>query len=409
MNIFLVGGAVRDKLLGYPFHERDWVVVGSSPEHMLKEGYTQVGKDFPVFLHPDTKEEYALARTERKSGTGYTGFSFYAGKETTLEEDLARRDLTINAIAETEDGQIVDPYHGQADIKNKILRHVTDAFAEDPVRILRVARFMARYHHLGFSIAPETLELMQSIVESGEVDHLVPERVWQEFHKALSEPSPEQFVITLKECNALKIIMPEIEALFGVPQPELYHPEVDTGLHTILTLQQASKLCEKPLVRFGSLMHDLGKGLTSPEDYPSHKAHEKRGVKVVRTLCKRLKVPSQYRELAELVCEFHTHCHRALQLRAGTMLELFNHLDAFRRPERFYDFVVCCQADSQGRTGLQDKPYLQRDFIEKAFQSAQTIKAKDFLDQGFSGRELGQKINQGRIDKIQELKRAYDE
>ena len=407
MKLFLVGGAVRDKLLGYPYHERDWVVIGATPEIMRKKGFTSVGKDFPVFLHPESKEEYALARTERKSGKGYTGFEFHTSSEISLEQDLARRDLTINAIAESEDGEIIDPFNGRQDIENKILRHVTDAFSEDPVRILRVARFAARYQHLGFRIADETLDLMKQMVANGEVDHLVAERVWQEFYKALHEKAPQEFVISLKQCNALAIIMPELDKLFGVPQPEKYHPEVDTGLHAILSLEQAASLSQDTEIRFASLIHDLGKGSTPKDILPRHIGHEVRGKELVNQFCERLKAPNPYRELATLVCEYHTHCHRAFELKAKTLLKLFESLDAFRRPERFQKFLVCCQADAQGRTGLERKPYKQKEYLEKILVEVKKITAKNFLTQGYKGKELGLKIREAQLAKITEVKDQY--
>ncbi len=405
MNFFLVGGAVRDKLLGYPYHERDWVVVGATPELMIEKGFSPVGKDFPVFLHPETKEEYALARTERKSGKGYTGFTFHTSSEISLEQDLARRDLTINAIAESDKGEIIDPYNGRKDLTNKVLRHVTNAFSEDPVRILRVARFAARYHHLGFTVATETLELMKSMVNKGEVDHLVPERVWQEFLKALKEKNPEEFILNLKLCDALEVIMPELDKLFGVPQPEKHHPEIDTGVHSVLSLKKATELSDDTEVRFATLVHDLGKGTTPQEEWPRHIAHEKRGIKLTKNFCSRLKIPNNYRDLALNVCEYHTHCHRAFELRSETILKLFESLDAFRRQERFFKFLICCQADAQGRTGLENQPYPQKEHLENIFNEVSKIKANDFLPLGYKGKLLGDKIREERLNTIKKMKK----
>jgi len=321
MQTYLVGGAVRDQLLGYPYHEKDWVVVGSTPEEMLAEGYQQVGKDFPVFLHPSTHEEYALARTERKTAPGYHGFQVQATSEVTLEEDLLRRDLTINAIAKDEHGNLTDPFHGTEDIKNKILRHVSKAFAEDPVRILRVARFAARYAHLGFGVADETMALMKKMVTAGEVDALVPERIWQEMCKALSEKTPARFIEVLRECGALKRIIPELDILFGIPQPVEHHPEIDTGIHTLLVLEQACLLSNKQDVRLAALFHDLGKGTTPKAEWPSHINHEARGAEIVLTVCKRLRIPNDYRDLSERTARFHLHFHRALELKASTVVK----------------------------------------------------------------------------------------
>ena len=319
MKIYLVGGAVRDEILGYPFTEKDWVVVGATVDDMLAAGYQQVGKDFPVFLHPETKEEHALARTERKTAAGYKGFEVHASPDVTLEDDLVRRDLTINAIAKDENGEYVDPYNGIADIENKILRHVSDAFLEDPVRILRIARFLARYAHLGFSIAEETMELMKEMVSAGEVDALVPERVWQEMKKALSERTPGAFVTSLRDCGALQRILPELDCLFGVPQPEEHHPEIDTGIHTLMVLEQSCLLSDDADVRFAALLHDLGKGATPKKEWPRHIAHEARGADIVKKVCQRLRIPNEYRDLAERTARFHLHYHRALELKPATV------------------------------------------------------------------------------------------
>lgn len=404
MQIYLVGGAVRDKLLGYPYSERDWVVVGARPEEMETRGFKPVGKEFPVFLHPKTREEYALARTERKTGPGYTGFEFHAAPNVTLEEDLQRRDLTINAIAEDEQGQIVDPYGGAEDINNKTLRHVSPAFAEDPVRILRVARFAARYHHLGFTIAEETLELMRRMVETGEVDHLVPERVWKEMERALGERDPEVFIRCLRDCGALAKILPEVEALFGVPQPQEHHPEIDTGAHCLMVLQQAARLSEQPLVRFAALVHDLGKGTTPESEWPRHVGHEHRSVALVTQLCTRVGAPKSYKALALLAAEYHTHCHRALELKPKTILKLLKVADAFRRPERFEHFLLCCEADARGRTGLERRDYPQADYLRQALAEYQTIDNRTIAEQGFVGQAFGEEVDRQRLARLQELK-----
>jgi tRNA nucleotidyltransferase (CCA-adding enzyme) len=407
LQTFLVGGAVRDKLLGYPYHEKDWVVVGATPEEMKAKGFVPVGKDFPVFLHPDTKEEHALARTERKTGPGYTGFDFYAAPEITLEQDLERRDLTINAIAETADGEIVDPYGGVQDIKDKKLRHVSSAFCEDPVRILRVARFAARYHHLGFRVADETMEVMRSMVKSGEVDHLVAERTWKELSRALLEKNPSIFIQVLRECGALARIMPEVNRLFGVPQRKDYHPEVDSGVHTLLALEQACKLSDDLTVRFATLVHDLGKGTTPKKILPKHIGHEQRGVPLIKGLCQRLAVPKDCRELAVGVSEYHLHCHKALELRGKTLVKLFSALDAWRRPERFYNFLLCCEADARGRTGLEDRDYPQPEFLREAFAACQQVQARELVEEGFKGAELGEALRRRRVAAVEDFRRRY--
>ena len=400
MQIFLVGGAVRDKLLGRPIKDRDWVVVGSNPEEMLSRGFTSVGKDFPVFLHPDTKEEYALARTERKTGKGYTGFEFHAAEDVTLEQDLARRDLTINAIAESSDGHIIDPFDGQADINKKLLRHVSPAFCEDPVRVLRVARFAARYYHLGFSVAEETTTMMKHIVDSGEVNHLVAERVWAELNSALQEKSPAEFFNVLRSCGALKVIFPEIHNLFGVPQPAKHHPEIDTGVHTLMSLEQACQLSDDPLIRFATLTHDLGKAVTPKNKLPSHHGHESESKKLVDHLCDRLKAPNDYRALAIMTAEYHTHCHRAFELKPTTILKMLEKLDAFRRPERFNKFLLCCEADARGRTGFENREYPQREFLMTQLAVANKIDIKSLLEQGKEKQQLGDAIRKARIDAL---------
>jgi tRNA nucleotidyltransferase (CCA-adding enzyme) len=407
MKIYLVGGAVRDELLGYPYKEKDWVVVGATVADMLSAGYQQVGKDFPVFLHPETKEEYALARTERKTAAGYKGFEVHASPEVTLEDDLVRRDLTINAIAKDENGQFIDPYNGIEDIQNKTLRHVSQAFAEDPVRILRVARFMARYADLGFSVASGTITLMKDMVAAGEVDALVPERVWQEMQKALTENTPSAFVTTLRECGALKRIMPELDRLWGVPQPEQHHPEIDTGIHTIMVLQQACKLSQNPLVRFAALLHDLGKGTTPENEWPSHINHEARGAEIVVEVCKRLRIPNEYRELAEKTARYHLQYHRALELKATTVVKTLEQLDAFRKPEQFKNFLLACEADARGRPGYEHLDLPQGDFFRQALTVASNINIDELRGLGYENLELANKIRERRIKAISELKNNF--
>lgn len=407
MKTYLVGGAVRDKLLGRPVTELDWVVVGSTPAMMEAQGFTPVGKDFPVFLHPVTKEEYALARTERKTGKGYAGFSFYCGTEVTLEEDLIRRDLTINAMAEDEAGNIIDPYNGQADLAARQLRHVSDSFAEDPVRILRIARFAARYHGLGFRVADETNALMKTMVANGEVDHLVAERVWKETERALGEPNPEVFIQVLRDCNALARLFPEINALFGVPQTAQHHPEIDTGIHTLMSLQQACKLTANTCVRFATLAHDLGKGSTPPAEWPRHIAHESRSLPLVKKLCERIAAPKEYKELALIAAEWHTHCHRALELRADTLLKTLQATDAFRRPERFEQFLLCCEADARGRTGFEDREYPQANYFRAALKASQNIDMDAIHALGLNGKAFGDEVSRLRLAKISALKNAF--
>lgn len=407
MKTFLVGGAVRDKLLGRTVTERDWVVVGATPEQMQSLGYMAVGKDFPVFLHPHTKEEYALARTERKTGPGYTGFSFHCSKEVTLEDDLIRRDLTINAMAESEQGEIIDPYGGQADLHHKLLRHVSPAFAEDPVRILRIARFAARYHQYGFRVADETIALMQTMASNGEVDHLVAERIWKETERALAEPNPEIFIQVLRECHALEKIFPEVDALFGVPQTAIHHPEIDTGVHTLMSLQQVAKLSINPCIRFATLLHDLGKAATPREEWPRHIAHEERSLPLVKQLCERVAVPRDYKELALMVAQWHTHCHRAMELKPATVLKVLQGNDAFRRPERFQQFLVCCEADARGRTGFENRSYPQADFFRRALTVSQQLDLAPLRAQGITGQEFGEAITRLRLEQITQLKQEF--
>ncbi len=375
MQIYLVGGAVRDEQLGVPHLERDWCVVGATPDDLIALGYRQVGKDFPVFLHPESGEEYALARTERKTAPGYHGFAFDCSPDVTIEDDLLRRDLTINAIAKDENGQLVDPYGGLRDIELRLLRHVSDAFAEDPVRILRVAKFAARFKTLGFSIAPETLDLMRQMVSDGEVDALVPDRVWKETQTALRGSNLRTYFEVLRSCGALRVLLPEVDRLFGVPQPEKWHPEIDTGVHVLMVLDQAEALSTDLEVRFAALTHDLGKGITPRNRLPSHPGHETRGCRLIRDIAARLPVPRACRDLALIVAEFHTHCHRALELRPDTILKVLEKTDAFRRPDRFEQFLVTCEADARGRAGLEDRRYPQADYLRGAFAAAMAVDA----------------------------------
>ena len=407
MHTYLVGGAVRDELLGYPFHEKDWVVVGATVDDMTNAGYQQVGKDFPVFLHPETKEEHALARTERKTAAGYKGFEVHATPDVTLEDDLVRRDLTINAIAKDETGEFIDPYNGIADIKNKILRHVSEAFTEDPVRILRIARFMARYAHLGFTVADETRQLMTKMVAAGEVDALVPERVWQEMQKALSEKTPTAFVNTLRDCGALKRIMPELDCLWGVPQPEEHHPEIDTGIHTMMVLEQACKLSDDPQVRFAALVHDLGKGTTPESEWPRHINHEARGADIVKEVCNRMRIPNEFRDLAERTARFHLHYHRALELKPATLVKTLEQLDAFRKPERFEKFLLAAEADARGRPGFENKEYQQGGYFRAALNAAENINIGELREQGFENLALANKIKEARIEAVKNIKNTY--
>jgi tRNA nucleotidyltransferase (CCA-adding enzyme) len=412
MKTYLVGGAVRDQLLHIASKDKDWVVVGSTPEKMIADGYKQVGADFPVFLHPKTQQEYALARTERKSGTGYQGFAVDFGKNVTLEEDLIRRDLTINAMAQDEHGVITDPYNGQQDLADKILRHVSPAFTEDPLRVLRVARFAARFHHLGFTLAPETLQLMTDISLSGELATLTPERVWVETERALTEKSPWVYFEILRQCNALAVNFKELDDLFGVPQPEQHHPEIDTGIHSLLSLEQASYLTADTSVRFAALMHDLGKAKTPAENWPRHIGHEKLGIEPIQSLCARLKVPNKHKELALKTCEFHTHIHRAFELKAETVFKLFKNTDALRKPERFSNILLASKADSRGRPGFEHIEYKQADYIQALLDAANSIDSKAISSSGLPGPQIGQAIEQARINAIQaaaiKLKQSYE-
>ncbi|PNH92381.1 multifunctional CCA addition/repair protein [Vibrio diazotrophicus] len=400
MQVYLVGGAVRDKLLDIPVYDKDWVVVGSSPDEMLSQGFTAVGKDFPVFLHPKTKQEYALARTERKSGAGYTGFECHFAPDVTLEEDLIRRDLTINAMAQAEDGTLIDPYGGQRDLNDRILRHVSDAFIEDPLRVLRLARFAAKLSHLGFRVAEETMALMAQIASSGELEHLTAERVWQEWHKSLSTKNPEVFLSVLRDCGALKVVLPELDRLFGVPQPEKWHPEIDTGIHTLMVAKQAAQISSSLTVRFAAQVHDLGKGVTPESEWPSHKMHCHTGIKIIKKLCERVRVPNEFKELALLVCEQHSNVHRAAELKASTKLKILNKLDVWRKPERLEEVLLCCQADHSGRLGCEENPYPQKAIFDAAYQAALSIDVRDIIADGFQGKAIRDELEKRRIEAI---------
>ncbi|GKX51419.1 multifunctional CCA addition/repair protein [Budvicia aquatica] len=404
MKTYLVGGAVRDQLLGLPTHEYDWVVVGATPQEMLTQGYQQVGKDFPVFLHPETHDEHALARTERKSGSGYTGFICHADPEVTLEQDLLRRDLTINAIAQDSDGSLIDPYHGRRDLELRILRHVSPAFSEDPLRVLRIARFAARFHLLGFTIAPETQALMKQIVNSGEIANLTPERVWKETEKALSTQSPQVFFQVLRDCGALAVLFPEIDNLFGVPAPEKWHPEIDTGVHVLMVLEVAAQLSDDIDIRFSALLHDVGKGLTPKEEWPHHHGHGLAGVRLVENICQRFKIPTSTRELARLVSEFHDQIHTIYKLRASTLLNLFNTIDVWRKPSRLEQMALVSEADYRGRAGWQNRAYPQADYLKQAYAVANSVSVKDIVDAGYTGAEIKNQLNQRRTSALAQWK-----
>ena len=401
MQTYLVGGAVRDRLLGHAHVDSDYVVVGASPEAMLAAGYRPVGADFPVFLHPDTHEEYALARTERKSGRGYAGFVFHTGADVSLEDDLRRRDFTINAMAEDAHGALIDPYGGKHDLEARVLRHVSEAFSEDPVRVLRAARLLARYAALGFTLAPETTRLLQQMVKDGEVDQLVPERVWAETRRALIETRPSIFVRTLRDCGALARLFPEIDRLYGVPQRAEYHPEVDTGAHLELVLDQCPRIAPgDDQVAFAALVHDLGKGLTPIDELPRHIAHEQRGLQPVLALSERLRVPAEHRELAMLVCREHLNMHRFDELRPASVLKLIEGLDGMRRPERVRRFALACEADHRGRLGSSEKSYPQGAKLLAAAQAAKAVSTEPFLARGLSGPAVGEALRQARIDAV---------
>ncbi|WP_145513277.1 multifunctional CCA addition/repair protein [Yersinia massiliensis] len=408
MEIYLVGGAVRDTLLNLPVTEQDWVVVGATPEQLLAQGYQQVGKDFPVFLHPVSHEEYALARTERKSGQGYTGFTCYAAPDVTLEEDLLRRDLTINAIARRHDGELIDPYHGQQDLDNRVLRHVSDAFGEDPLRVLRVARFAARFAHLGFNVAPETQALMAAMAQSGELSALTPERVWKETEKALKTQSPQVYFQVLRDCGALAVLFPEIDRLFGVPAPEKWHPEIDTGIHTLMTLTIAAQLSPEVDIRFAALCHDLGKGLTPKQFWPHHHGHGPAGVKLVEQMCQRLRVPNPVRDLAKLVAEYHDLIHTVNKLRPETLLKLFDAIDVWRKPERLEQMIMTSEADARGRTGFEENPYPQGDYLRAAYQIANGVSVQEVVASGLQGLAIRDELKRRRQQALAQWKATQE-
>jgi tRNA nucleotidyltransferase (CCA-adding enzyme) len=406
MQIYRVGGAVRDRLLNYPSSENDWVVVGASPQALIDRGYRPVGRDFPVFIHPQSGEEYALARTERKSGHGYGGFTFYTASNVTLTEDLQRRDLTINAIAEDSEGRLIDPYNGQRDLDDKILRHVSDAFLEDPLRVLRTARFAARYHHLGFSIASETMDAMRVLVDSGEMEHLVAERVWRETQRALGEQTPQVYFQTLRDCGALACILPEVDRLFGVAQRPDFHPEIDTGVHTMMALEQAAKLSDDCSVRFAVLVHDVGKGMTPADVLPRHTGHEARGLPLVKTLCERLKVPNEYRKLALVVTEYHLQCHRAADLKVETLLNLLRGAGALKSSAKLEPFLLSCEADARGRLGLENRHYSSPNYLRRAQSALATVSIADLVSSGAAGDEIGRQLHDRQIARLTEFKQT---
>ncbi|PXF63899.1 multifunctional CCA addition/repair protein [Kangiella spongicola] len=413
MQIFLVGGAVRDQLLNLEVTDHDYVVVGATPEEMKQQGFKEVGKDFPVFLHPRSGEEYALARTERKSGNGYKGFEVDFSKTITLEQDLERRDLTVNAMAQTQDGAIIDPFDGQDDLKHKVLRHVSPAFAEDPLRVLRVARFAARFAHLGFTVAPETLALMTELVNQGELEFLTAERVWQETKKALATQSPHVYFEVLRSCGGLKVLFPEINVLWGIPNPEKWHPEIDTGIHTMMVLEQAARKTDDVCVRFAAVLHDLGKGVTKKEYWPQHRGHEEAGVPLIKNLCRRIKAPKDYENLAVLVSRFHLHCHKMFELRPKTIHKVLKSIGAYKREFILEQFIVACEADFNGRLGLEDKPYKHGDLLRECFKASHKVDAQPLIEQGYEGAKLGTAIERERIKRIQStvenIKKAADE
>ncbi len=402
MKIYRVGGAVRDRLLGLPIVDCDWVVVGASEDEMLAQGYTRVGKDFPVFLHPDTHEEYALARTERKQGSGYTGFAVDVARSVTLEQDLARRDLTINAMAEEADGTIIDPYGGRRDLAQRVLRHVTAAFTEDPLRALRVGRFAARFD---FTVAPETMALMRAITASGELDTLTPERVWRELERALGEAHPQRFFEVLRECGALRVVLPEVDALFGVPQPAQHHPEIDCGAHLMLCLAAAARAGADARVRFAVLVHDLGKATTPAAKLPQHIGHEERSVGLLNGLCDRLRVPQACRELAVLVARHHTNVHRALELKASTVVDLLDKLDAYRRPARFEECLLACECDARGRAGFEDRPYPQAARLREALVVTREIDVAAIVAEHGPGPQIKTLLREARIMALKAVSR----
>lgn len=397
MQIYLVGGAVRDQLLGLPVSDRDWVVVGATPDDLIKLGFQQVGKDFPVFLHPKTREEYALARTERKTGVGYTGFSCYAAPDVTIEEDLLRRDLTINAIAQTKDGQLIDPFHGEQDIKNRILRHVSAAFSEDPLRILRVARFAARLAKQKFTIANETQLLMKKMANNQELSTISAERVWSETEKALQSSAPETYFHVLRSCGALSTLFPEINQLFGIPSAAGSHAEMDTGIHTLLTLKMAALLTDNIEIRFAALCHDFGKALTPPEQWPDHGDHAIKAIPLIEAMCNRLRIPNRIKELAKLVARFHQQIHQINQLQAESVINLFNQLDSWRKPERINQLVLACEADARSWMGQEHITYPQAKFVIEAFKTVQQVSSKNLIEQGIKGIAIRDALTQLRI------------
>lgn len=415
MQIYLVGGAVRDQLLGLKIKDRDWVVVGATSEQLLQQGFQAVGKDFPVFLHPQTKQEYALARTERKAGQGYTGFICDSNPHISLEQDLLRRDLTINAIAQDAQGNFYDPYGGIADLKQKILRHISPAFSEDPLRVLRVARFAARLHYLGFQVAPETLALMSQISQSGELTSLSAERIWLETEKALSEKNPEIYFQLLHQVGALAILFPELAKLVGVPNPAKHHPEIDSFIHSLMVLQQASLLSQsldnkqKSAVRFAAVLHDLGKGLTPVHLYPHHYGHEQKGLIPLQQLCNRLKVPNEVKQLAKICCQYHTHIHRAYELRPATLIKLFNHIDVWRKPTQLQYLLLVCEADSRGRLGFEQHPYPQANYVWQAYQQAITVDVQQIIAAGYQKQQIKDELNKRRMEKIAAYKKTHNQ
>lgn len=404
MKSYLVGGAVRDALLGLPVKDRDWVVVGATPAEMLDAGYQQVGRDFPVFLHPQSHEEYALARTERKSGFGYTGFTCYAAPDVSLEQDLLRRDLTVNALARDDNGEIIDPYGGRHDLRHRLLRHVSPAFAEDPLRVLRVARFAARYAHLSFRIADETMTLMREMTTAGELAHLTAERVWKETENALKTRNPQVFFQVLRDCGALKVLFPEIDVLFGIPAPAKWHPEIDTGIHTLMTVTMAAMLSPEVDVRFATLCHDLGKGLTPPELWPRHHGHGPAGVKLVEGVCQRLRVPNEIRDLAKLVAEFHDLIHTFPILQPKTIIKLFDSIDAWRKPQRIEQIALTSEADVRGRAGLESCDYPQGRLLREAWKVAKAVSSKAVVDAGFKGIDVRDELTRRRIQAVADWK-----
>lgn len=408
MECYEVGGCIRDELLGLPPGDRDWVVVGADPGRMRALGFEEVGRDFPVFLHPETHEEYALARTERKTAPGYRGFVVHSAPDVTLEEDLARRDLTINAIARDTAGRLVDPFGGVRDIEQRVLRHVSPAFVEDPVRILRAARFAARFDHLGFRVHDDTMQLMREMVKTGEVRALVPERVWQETRKALACPRPDVFVQVLRECGALAQIFPELDALFGVPQPPRWHPEIDTGVHMLLVLRMAARLGEQdPRIVFAAFCHDLGKGTTPADRLPSHPGHEERSVELLLEMCRRLRIPGEYRDLAVLVARHHGNVHRALELRPATIVRMLEEMDAFRRPERLAPALTACEADFRGRTGFEARDYPQRRLLARAQEAAAAVRLPRERLAELEGPAIGQAMHEARVAAVRKARADF--